>query len=110
MSQQSEIMQIEEEIKLHEHLIELGAALERLQQNPDFKKVFDEYLFKELAATYVRAIADADSSKLERYTAQMGAIGQIQVILEGLLGDAERAKEFIKHATELQTRRRAESI
>lgn len=55
---QNEINECLSKIEEHEEHVLLGEALERLKNNPDFKKVFlDEFLVKE-AARYIRVSTD----------------------------------------------------
>ena len=74
------LKEIESNIKESKKLVELGAALERLRNNPDFKEVIIQGYFEQEAIRLVHLKADKNMQTPERQAsivAQMDAIGAL---------------------------------
>lgn len=71
--------------------IELGEALARLNNHPDFKKVFGKYIIEELVQSLVKSLA-VNLSQKEGVVNKLTAISVIQAILEEITEDHEKAK------------------
>lgn len=93
----SELQQLDMSIKHSQKMVDLGAALERLRSNRDFKKVVIEGYFAEEAARLVHLMADANMQspdKQQSIQKQMIAVGGFRDYLntlETLAGIARRS-------------------
>lgn len=100
---QSEVVELELNIKEAEELVSLGRALERLEKNRDFKKVVQEqYLHKE-AVRLVHAKSDGNMQAPHlqaNVLRDIDGIGSFTQFLNFLRYQAEQAKDAI---TECET-------
>lgn len=71
--------------------IELGEALARLNNHPDFKKVFGNYVTEELVKSLVKSLATNLSQK-EGILNKLNAISAIQYIFAEITENHEKAK------------------
>lgn len=91
-----------------ESYIEMGDAVNRLRQNPDFKKVFENYLFGERAAQMVRQLGSDKFTEKDRELnfRELTAIGTVQTVLDELSNQGDRMvdslQEVVTHITNLR--------
>ena len=71
------LQQIEQNIKRGKELIDFGAALERLQNNRDFKKVITEGYFRDEAVRLVHLKGDANMQTPEHQANIVRALDSI---------------------------------
>lgn len=102
MSQQ-EIQEIELNIEQAKSFVELGAAVEKLQRNPSFKKVVKEGYFKDEAVRLVHLKADPRMQNEDRQKMiddDIRAIGTFNQFLEDTLRRADMAATAIAEGEE----------
>ena len=81
MSNQSSIQALESNIKLSREMADVGAAMERLRSNRDFKKVIVEGYFEKEAVRLVHLKADPNMQDADSQVSilkQMDAIGSLK--------------------------------
>ena len=77
MSNESAIKSLEKNIQLHKDTVELGLAIDRLQNNRDFKKVIGESYFEKEPIRLVMLKAD---SNMQTEALQSGIVKQMDAI------------------------------
>lgn len=90
---------IERSIKQHKATVDLGAALERLRANKDFKKIIVEGYFENEAVRLVHLKADPSMQSAESRRSieqQMDAIGALNQYLNLLASHAALAQKQIE--------------
>lgn len=104
-STESQIQQIERNIKEANKLVDLGDALRRLENNRDFKRVIEEAYFKEEAVRLVHAKAAPDMQSAESQKSlmvQMDSIGNLSQFFQTLNYRAEMARKAVIYDTEMR--------
>lgn len=94
----AELQQLEKNIKHSQHTVELGAALERLSSNRDFRKVITEGYFKDEAIRLVHLLADGNMQSPESQKSiqnQMLSISGFHDYLNTLKVRADMARRSI---------------
>lgn len=99
------IQQLETNIQQDKKLVELGASLERLRSNRDFKKVILEGYFEQEAVRLVHLKADpnmqsADSQK--SIVSQMDAIGSLAQYFYALQARSSMANKSLEANVEMR--------
>lgn len=107
------IQQIERNIRAARAQIELGAALERLRQNKDFKEIVLTGYFEREAIRLVHAKAEPHLQSEESQksiVSQMDAIGNFRGFLDLIVRDAMLAEKSIGQAEEIRDEMLAEEL
>lgn len=98
---------INEEIltaKQAESRLELAAAVERLEANPDFKAVFSDFLFTKELQNIAIAASDASNASQEElakcYKEQTLAIGLTMRFLKRIKDDADEIRDAMREYDE----------
>lgn len=94
----SEIEQIESNIRQHRELIEQGARVERLSKNADFKKLVMQGYFEQEAIRLVHLKADPAMQTPERQESiikQIDAIGALHQYFHVISQQADLAEKSI---------------
>lgn len=95
---QEQLQELDANIKEAKKLVTLGAALERLRNNGDFKKVIMDGYFEREAIRLVHLKSDVSMQTPERQAsilAQMDAIGNLNQYFTTVLRTADLAKKNI---------------
>jgi len=98
MSNEQELEQIEISLEMAKEKVELGEALERLQSNVDFKKVFTESYLDKYAIRLVNlksSIRMQDDANQKYIEGQLIAIGQLNQYMAHVRSEAISAKASI---------------
>lgn len=106
------IQEIELSIREAQKIVDLGAAVERLANNRDFKKVVSETYFEREAIRLVHLKANPAMQTAEHQAAiekEMSAIGAFHQYLRNLQVQAEMAKRAIADGESLREEIIAES-
>lgn len=99
------IQEIELSIKEAQKIVDLGAAVQRLASNRDFKKVVMEMYFEKEAIRLVHLKANPamqDKERQEAIVKEMDAIGSFYQFLRTLETQAEMARRAIDDGEELR--------
>ena len=94
----TELQQLERNIKHAQKTVDLGDALDRLRNNRDFKKVIGEAYFNEEAVRLVHLMSDANMQSPEIQHSihkQMIAIGVFHDFLNTLATRADMARRSV---------------
>ena len=108
---QHEVNELELNIKEAKELVELGAALARLEKNRDFKKVIQEQYLNKEAVRLVHAKGDANmqDAKLQaNILRDIDGIGSFTQFLNFLQYQAEMARDAISECEDTLDHLRAE--
>lgn len=106
MTNQTELNQLEKDIKAYKTQIELGDALDKLRANRDFNKVVINGLMKDEALRLVHLLADPamdDDKSREAIHREMMAIATLGQHFNGIATKAEMARRSLNQAEELYT-------
>jgi hypothetical protein len=81
-----DISRLERDIEFAELRIKRGAAFKRLRENPDFKEIFEEGYFKDLANGAIRSLGKGQDVNVpkEEWVEILSGIGHLQTYLEGV--------------------------
>lgn len=107
------VEQLEHSIQSQRHIVELGAALERLSTNRDFKQVIVDGYLKEEALRLVHLKSDPamqSATSQASILAQIDAIGNLGQYLRQISQNGERAQANIVQAEELIDEIRREEL
>lgn len=99
------IQEIELSIKEAQKIVDLGAAVQRLASNRDFKKVVMEMYFEKEAVRLVHLKANPamqDKDRQEAIVKEIDAIGSFHQFLRTLEIQAEMARRAINDGEELR--------
>ena len=113
MSNTDTINEIESNIKKAKEIVNLGAALERLKINRDFKLVFGTGYFRDEAIRLVHLKADPQFQSKERQEAiikQMDSIGSLDSYLYAVSHAAAIAQKAIESDEEMRDELLAEEL
>lgn len=94
----TELQQLERNIKHAQKTVDLGDALDRLRNNRDFKKVIGEAYFNEEAVRLVHLMSDSNMQSQEIQQSihkQMIAIGVFHDFLNTLAARADMARRSV---------------
>lgn len=85
------------------HTIEVSNAAERLGRHPDFKRVFEDYWFKEESFRLVSGLAEhsEDSKEFKEAVDNLVFISKLMKTLPTILARGELARFSLKGANEL---------
>lgn len=94
MISQDEVL---EQIRIAEEKVELGHAVERLQHNADFKKVFTNYLFKDKILEVVNGMHEygAETPEHKQCIAELETLSRLQDYLKILIDKGQWAQEEV---------------
>lgn len=105
--------QVELSIKQAEDIKSLGAALNRLSNNRDFKRIIHNEYFKEEASRLVLLLADPqcqDEAAQKEIHKQINAIGSFRGFLAKVQQQGAMADEAIREGNEVLEEIRAEQF
>jgi len=101
---QPTVQDIELSIKDAEEMVALGTALERLQKNRDFKKLFLEGYIEKEAIRLVSLKGSPHTQKpevQESIVKEMDGIGAFLGYMSKIFWEADRAKDSIQEANQM---------
>ena len=78
------------------YAVELSEALERLEQNADFKRVIKDAYLDESAKGIIMTLAYSNDNQIKDRLNKLIGISNLQLFLASIKGQGARAKEALK--------------
>ena len=84
-------------------VVELSEALERLEQNADFKRVITDSYFNDSVKGIVMTLAYSNENQLKERLNKLIGVSNLQMFFAGIKGQGARAKEALRDPSVFET-------